>query len=93
MIFVFTNCNKDDYDILSSHLFKRQIVLFFEDGAFRVGVELLSTSDLTFVASILNCDLLLRPFAYQYDDKRYNVLTIVRGEDEDKNSGDRVQSE
>ncbi len=56
-------------------------------------MELLSTSDLTFVASILNCDLLLRPFAYQYDDKRYNVLTIVRGEDEDKNSGDRVQSE
>lgn len=95
MIFVITNCNKDDYQIITTHLFKKQIELFFEDGAFRVGVEINTPAELTFLSKVLRCDFLFKPFAYETKEEgdKYNTLTIVRDEDEYQNSGNGILTE
>lgn len=80
MVYVITNCTKEDYDTLSTHLFKRQIVLLFKDGVAKIGVDLNSLFDLAFTAASLKCSFLFTPFNYECNGKKYHTLEIVRKE-------------
>lgn len=65
MVYVITNCTEEDYKTLSTHLFKRQIVLLFKDGVAKIGIDIKTLFDLSFVAASLKCSLLFTPFKYE----------------------------
>ena len=92
MVLVITNCEEEDYLTLSTHLFSRQMHLLFKDGTARVAISVDKLHELAFVASVLKCGLVFRPFSFTFQGKRYHTLEIVREKDEDTDSGDRVFS-
>jgi len=67
MIYVITNCTEEDYKTLSTHLFKRQIVLLFKDGVAKIGIDINTLFDLSFVAASLKCSFLFTPFAFEHN--------------------------
>lgn len=79
---VFPNLQKDDYEILSVYLFKRQLQILVKDGIAVVAVDIDSPFTVPFIASVLKCKLLFAPFNYEFDGTKYHTLTIVREEDE-----------
>ncbi len=90
MVFVLENCEQEDYETLSTHLFRRQTRLFIKNGVGRVGIDIETLFDICFISNLLHCKLLLTPFGFEIEGKKYHSLKIVREEDEDKDSRDRV---
>lgn len=79
MIYVITNCTKEDYEELSTHLFRRQLeLLFTDDGMAYIGVKPDNLFDLSFIATCLKCSLLFKPFGFKFGEHKFHALEIVR---------------
>ena len=82
MIVILDNYTDEDVQILTTHLFRRQLHLFVKDGNVYIGVDIESPFHFNFIANILHCRLLFTPFAFLHDRTRYSVVTLVKEEDD-----------
>lgn len=94
MKFVLLNCSSEDADTIFMTLYKRQISFLVDNEKDRsyICVDLDRIQDISFLGSLLRCKLLFEPFSFTHGDKKYCTLKIVREDNENKDSGNRVLS-
>lgn len=82
MKFVIESATQEDINTIFMHLLKRQVGIILCDTCGHVYIEPDTITDLLFIASVLKCDILIKPNSFQHGDKRYSILKIVREENE-----------